>query len=130
MKLISQKSGRLKIINFWATWCAPCVKEIPYFEKIVENFPSDRVEVLLVSLDFKKDLENKVIPFVNKRGLKSKVFLLDETDYNSWIDDVSTEWQEDIPATLFVYPEKGIRSFSAKEYSQEELMEEVKGVIK
>ena len=55
--LLEKEDGKTYIINFWATWCAPCVKELPYFEKIKEEYADNNVEVLLVSLDFPKQVE-------------------------------------------------------------------------
>ena len=96
---IAQEKGKQQIINFWATWCAPCVKEIPYFEKINNERPE--VEVLLVSLNFSDEID-KVHKFIETKSIKSKVVLLDEVDYNLWIDKIDKSWSGAIPATLFV----------------------------
>lgn len=98
---------RIYIINFWATWCAPCVKELPDFEKITSDFPNDKVRVLLISLDFPKQKVSKLIPFVQKKQLKSEVLLLDEPDYNSWIDKVCEDWEGAIPATVITKGSSG-----------------------
>ncbi len=119
LSLIAKPTGKLKVINFWATWCGPCVKELPHFEALASN---KEVEVHLISLDFANELESKVLPFVKKKGLQnSQLYLLTETDYNAWIDTVAPEWQGDIPATLFVFPENNIRAFAAKEFTEGEL---------
>ena len=88
------------LINFWATWCAPCVKELPYFEALTEKYANQPVRVILVSLDFPNQMETKLVPFVAKHELKSKVIALLDGSYNDWIDQVSTEWSGTIPATL------------------------------
>jgi thiol-disulfide isomerase/thioredoxin len=98
--LIQSKNSEIKVINFWATWCAPCVKELPLFEKLEQQKISD-VKIELVNLDFLEKLNN-VKKFVLRKGITSEVFLLDETDYNSWIDKVDTSWGGAIPATLFI----------------------------
>ena len=72
----------LVILNFWATWCAPCIKELPYFEVLDRR---EDVEVLLVSLDFPKHKESRLLPFIKKNKLQSKVVLLDDADENYWI---------------------------------------------
>ena len=59
--------GQTLVINFWATWCAPCVKELPYFEAISEAYNEDDVEVILVSLDFPQHYESKLKPFISTR---------------------------------------------------------------
>uniref|UniRef100_UPI00260C894D TlpA disulfide reductase family protein n=1 Tax=uncultured Winogradskyella sp. TaxID=395353 RepID=UPI00260C894D len=58
--LINKKDDKVHVVNFWATWCAPCVKELPYFEAIKEDYKDDNVEVLLVSLDFPRNYDSKL----------------------------------------------------------------------
>ena len=95
------KNDTTYVINFWATWCKPCVKELPYFEQLTKKYTGSKVKVVLVSLDFPKQLESKLVPFVKKHELKSTVVALLDGKYNDWIDKVSKEWSGAIPATLF-----------------------------
>jgi thiol-disulfide isomerase/thioredoxin len=118
-KLMHSKSEKVQVINFWATWCAPCVKELPLFEQ-VHATQSEKVKVTLISLDYADQL-NKVKSFVNRKKIKSPVFLLDEIDYNSWIDRVDTGWQGAIPATLVINPSTGQRKFIDHELKEGEL---------
>jgi len=94
------------VINFWATWCRPCIAEMPYFEKLIKAYEGKPVKVLLVSMDFPKDIQRKLVPFVAERNLAPHVAALADMDYNEWIDKVSTEWDGAIPFTL-VYNQKG-----------------------
>ena len=88
------------IINFWATWCKPCVEELPYFEQINEKYKDKKVKVVLVSLDFKKLINQKLMPFIEKNNLQSSVVLLADPKASTWIDKVSTEWDGAIPVTV------------------------------
>lgn len=107
------------VVNFWATWCAPCVAELPHFEKIrIENLEKP-VKVLLVSLDFKSKLQKEVVPFVSKKNIKAEVFLLNEPDQQMFIDRIDKNWSGSIPATLFV--KKAVRRFYEKEFTEKEL---------
>ncbi len=99
-QIINKEDGKTYVINFWATWCKPCVEELPYFEQLNETYKDDQVEVILVSLDFKKQFEKKLVPFMTDRKLKSKVMVLLDPDSNTWIDKVSDEWTGAIPATI------------------------------
>ena len=118
----------LLVINFWASWCKPCIKELPYFEEARSEFSNRPVKFLLVSLDFKRELETKVIPFVKARNMQSPVVLLDEPDYNSWIDKVEPSWSGAIPGTLFIAP-GGKRKFVEKEFEKEELLKSINEML-
>lgn len=98
--LLTTKSDTVFIINFWATWCAPCVAELPYFEKLNTELSNKKVKVILVSLDMKNQIESKLLPFLEKKRLKSKVLVLVEKNPNAWIPKVHPEWSGSIPATL------------------------------
>lgn len=99
-KFLNQKDDKVYVINFWATWCGPCVKELPYFEKLNKEYASKNVEVILVSLDFPHLYESKLKPFIVDRKLKSKVIVLNDVDMNTWIPKVSEDWSGSIPATV------------------------------
>ncbi len=103
--LLNIQNDTTYVINFWATWCKPCVKELPYFEKVTETYSKEKVKVILVSLDFPEQLEKRVIPFLEEHKLKSEVLLLDDADANSWIPKVDSTWSGAIPATV-IYKNK------------------------
>lgn len=111
----------LTIFNFWATWCAPCIKELPYFEELESK--NENIKVYLVSLDFKNQLD-KVKKFVIDKNLKPDVLFLDEKDPDTYMPKVSQEWSGAIPATLFV-TDLGKKFFHEKAFSKEELEETV-----
>jgi thiol-disulfide isomerase/thioredoxin len=96
-KRINASSDTLYIVNFWATWCAPCVKELPDFDSINTVYANQKIKVLLVSLDFKEDSNTKLIPFIATKKIKSEVVLLDELNANYFIPRVSSAWSGAIP---------------------------------
>ena len=88
------------LVNFWATWCAPCVKELPYFIQLDSMYEGKPFRLLLVSLDFKKDYLKKLQPFVRERGIINNVVVLEDNNANFWISDIESSWGGAIPATL------------------------------
>lgn len=122
-KYLKKKDGKIHVINFWATWCAPCVKELPYFEKLNAEYKDQGVEVLLVSLDFPHLYEKKLIPFIKEKKLQSKVVALDDPDMNSWIPKISADWSGSIPATV-IY-KNDTREFYEQSFNYEELKEKL-----
>jgi len=126
--LINKKDDLVHVVNFWATWCAPCVKELPYFEEINDNYKKKGVEVLLVSLDFPKQYETKLQPFIDKHNLQSEVVAFDDINQNRWIPAIYKDWSGAIPATLIYKGEK--RKFYEKSFTKEELETEITEFLK
>lgn len=126
LKPILNRSGDTTyVVNFWATWCGPCVKELPYFEALHEEFADEKVKVILVSLDFKKQIESKLIPFMKKKKLKSEVVVLYDHDSNFWINDISSNWSGSLPGTL-IYKNDEREFFERTFHSQSELNDIIK----
>ncbi|MGB4399348.1 MAG: TlpA disulfide reductase family protein [Daejeonella sp.] len=121
------KAGRdtVYVVNFWATWCKPCIQELPYFEKFSAENKSRPVKVLLVNVDAKSKLESSVKPFIKKNGLKNEVLFLNETAYQAKIDK---NWKGALPATLIVNGKTGERKFNAKALTYDELVKVYKEV--
>ncbi|GAB3823644.1 TlpA disulfide reductase family protein [Pontibacter rugosus] len=120
-QLRQQPNDTLYVVNFWATWCKPCIKELPYFEAANQKYKGQPVKVVLVSMDAVEDLDSRVKTFVQRRGLKSRVMLLDEVDGNSWIDKIEPKWSGAIPATMVYNNKQGTYEFREAEMTQEEL---------
>ncbi len=113
------------VVNFWATWCGPCVKELPYFEELNKKYSKTAFKQILVSLDSPKKIESKVIPFIEKNAIKSEVVLLADGKYNSWIDLVDPRWSGAIPITLILKGEKKLfyeREFHSMKEIEDELL--------
>jgi len=114
------------VINFWATWCKPCIKELPAFEQVNATYAKDKVKVVLVSLDFPENIKKAVVPFIEKQDLQSDIVLLDDTNANEWIPKVSEEWTGAIPATVIIKGNK--QKFYERSFTYEELETEIKSI--
>jgi len=122
------EDDEIKVVNFWATWCAPCIKELPHFEKINSEYKKKGVEVILVSLDMAKQVEKALIPFIKRRKLGSDVVHLHDVDADVWINKVDPSWSGAIPATLIISKDR--RAFFEKEFTYDELQSEILKFIK
>ena len=120
--LLHRKDDKIHVINFWATWCGPCIKELPYFEQVGQE-QAETVEVVLVSLDMPAMWKKQLLPFIKKKNLQSKVVVLDDPKQNTWIPRIDENWSGAIPATLIYNKDK--RSFYERPFTYEELVAEI-----
>lgn len=125
--LLEKQNDTTYVVNFWATWCAPCVKELPYYETLNTNYKDKNVKVVLVSLDFPHLYDKKLKPFIAENHLQSEVIALDDPDMNTWIPEVSTEWSGSLPATL-IY-NKNNREFYEQSFTYDALENALKPFI-
>lgn len=117
-KILNPNNNVTYVINFWATWCRPCVAEIPYFEKIAQEYKDKNVKFIFVAVE---DEFEKVEKFIKLKNIQSSVLLLDEARANEWIPMVNETWEGEIPVTLFVNKEKNKREFHTGKISEEAL---------
>ena len=120
---IDLSSDDTYVINFWATWCSPCVKELPYFESVNKEYADKNVKVILVSLDFPSQIESRLKPYIRKNNIKSNVILLNDSKMNKWVPRVSEKWDGGIPATLIVNSSN--YNFYPNPFEKEELVAEI-----
>jgi len=124
-QVLSQQSDTTYVLNFWATWCKPCVAELPHFEQIQKKYAKKKVRVVMISMDFARELNNRVIPFVQKNKLENRIWVLNEPDANAWIDKISPKWSGAIPATLILNNKKRKKAFYEQKMEYERLSEEL-----
>lgn len=125
---IAESDGPV-IVNFWATYCVPCIKEIPYFQEVVKKHQDDGVKLLLVSLDFREAFPDKISTFANKRKFTSPIVWLDETNADYFCPKIDSQWSGVMPATLFINNKKGHRSFFEEEMSEAKFEAELKKML-
>lgn len=118
-RTIAESRDEVLVINFWATFCKPCVAEIPFFIRTVEKYKSSKVALLLVSLDLPSFYPKKIAAFAKKNHFRASIAWLDETNADYFCPRVDTAWSGSIPATLVINKKTGFRKFAEEEMSQE-----------
>lgn len=116
---LHHQNDSVYLINFWATWCVPCRQEIPAIEQIGSKYANKKFRIVLVSMDFKNQLESQLYPFIKSHQIKSQVVLLHDPDQNHWIDKVDPGWSGEIPFTV-IYG-RDFRKTYAKSFKYNEL---------
>lgn len=120
-KILASPENALHVVNFWATWCPPCITELPYFEKLSKEFQGRGVKFILISLDFPSQIESRLIPFLKTNKITADVRVMTNIDYNSWIEKVDSSWQGNIPVTLFFNNARKTKYFHPSELTEKEL---------
>jgi thiol-disulfide isomerase/thioredoxin len=125
-----QQADTLYVLNFWATWCAPCVAELPEFNRLDSAWQGKPIKILLISLDFPEAWPEKLAEFIHKRQIRPEVLWLDEKDANYFIPLISAKWNGSIPATLFSCVATHSKAFNEGKVDYKFLDEKVKAFIK
>jgi len=118
-EILKPKGDTTLFINFWASWCKPCVEELPAIEKVRNEYSNKKIKFLLVCLDDPSKIENMVLPLLKRLDIKAHVVLLDDTDYNSWIDKIDPSWSGAIPGSLII--NQNGKKFYEKSFTYAEL---------
>ena len=123
------KSDSVLVINFWATFCKPCIQEIPYYQEIVNKYKGQKVKLLLVSMDLRDLYPDKIADFVKKNNYSNEVVWLNETNADYFCPKVDKAWMGGIPSTLFVNPKTGYHKFFEQQMREEEFERELKKAL-
>ena len=126
----SKKSDSVYVINFWATFCKPCIAEIPYLQSVSRKYASQKVALLLVSLDLPAFYPGTVKKFADKNGITAPIVWLNESNADYFCPIVDKQWSGSMPATLFVNAATGYRKFIESEMTEVQFETELKRTIK
>jgi len=120
VKSFKNSSDSIYVINFWATFCKPCVAEIPYLQKIALKYKGRKVRLLLVSLDMQEYYPEKIAAFAKKSNIQADIVWLNETNADHFCPMIDKTWSGSIPATLFVNAKTGYKKFFEEEMKEDQ----------
>lgn len=129
VKRFSQKSDSIYVINFWATFCKPCVAEIPAFIDITNKYKKDKVKLLLVSVDLPSFYPKRIAAFATKNNFNASIAWLDETDADYFCPMIDSTWSGAIPATIIVNAKTGYKKFFEAEMKGQDFEKELQKAI-
>jgi thiol-disulfide isomerase/thioredoxin len=122
------KSEKPLVINFWATFCTPCIEEIPYFQNTIREKYNGLVELVLVSLDLPEYYPSKIASFVTQRNFSVPIVWLNETNADYFCPKIDRKWSGAIPATLMVNNKTNYRKFYPEQLTPVQFEKELKGL--
>ncbi|WP_127125769.1 TlpA disulfide reductase family protein [Pseudoflavitalea rhizosphaerae] len=117
------------VVSFWATWCAPCVEEVPWLQAGVEKYKNEKVELVLVSLDFDSEYPAGLQSFIKKKNFIATFFWLDESNADYFCPKVDEKWSGGIPATLFINKTTGYRKFFERQLTDRQVEPEIRALV-
>lgn len=130
LKTVIDTSKKALVINFWATWCKPCVEELPYLVAQTKAYANKGVELILVSLDFEESYPKDIKAFLRKKNYEATNFWLSETDANEFCPKIDKKWEGTIPVTLMINNSTKYRKFYGYALTPKELEEALKQLTK
>ncbi len=103
--LIEAGKGSIVVVNFWATWCPPCVKEMPEFAKFWREFDGKGVTFLSFTADFAATKDSVVIPFMKSYEIPFPARIMAVDNPDDLAKELPVEWDGALPATFIFAPD-------------------------
>jgi thiol-disulfide isomerase/thioredoxin len=101
-QILDHHKGKVVLVNLWATWCIPCIREMPDLSKLQTDFGDKGLKVIGISLDEAEDLHTRVKPFFEKRSVSFVSYLQSEPDPQQVVGVLDENWEGVLPTTYLI----------------------------
>lgn len=106
--ILNSNKGNVILFSFWATWCKPCVEEFPDLIKLYNNYKDKNFKIILISIDFKEDINTKLVPFLKEHNVNFPIYFDDFNKQEELIDYFDKNWEGGIPST-YIFDKNGVQ---------------------
>ena len=101
--LRGNKSGKFRLVNFWATWCGPCLAEFPELTRVNRMYRHREFEFVTVAANF-PDEKRKVLDLLQKQQASNKNYIFGENDKYKMMGAFDPNWDGGLPYTVLISP--------------------------
>lgn len=99
---IEARAGKVLLVNFWATWCRPCLEEIPALMALEDEFGEQGFELVAVSLDEPASADGVVVPFLARWFPDFTTWLSSERSMDDMVSVIDPAWNEVLPTSYII----------------------------
>lgn len=103
----NEENPKPLLVNFWATWCGPCIEEFPDLVEIDKDYKG-KIDFITITLDDLEEIETGVPRFLRQQKAEMPTYLLKTADESEAISAVYSEWQGGLPFTIFFDGKGGV----------------------
>jgi thiol-disulfide isomerase/thioredoxin len=119
----SKNNDTVYVVNFWSTYCQPCIEEMPYLQSISKKYATKKVKLIFVSLDVKSFYPKKLKAFLKQHKISATCIWLNETNADVFCPTVDEKWSGAIPATIILHNKKGYKQFYEEQFTPRQFEE-------
>lgn len=125
----SKNNDTTYVVNFWSTFCQPCIEEMPYLQSISKKYANQKVKLVFVSLDAKSFYPKKLNSFLKQHNITATSIWLNETNADIFCPAVDEKWSGAIPATIIVNNKKGYKQFYEEQFTPQQFEQALKKAL-
>ena len=129
LQRLIQESDHPLVIGFWATWCEPCLHEIPWLQEAVAKDSTGKTELILLSFDLPTSFPNKITNFIKNKGYKASFYWLEQPVPPSFFPQINTRWEGNIPSSLWINNQTRYKRFYGRQITELQALREVGELI-